>query len=268
MKYKMLCSDLDGTLLATKSDVSEYTISQIKRIKRYVRVVLVSARMPSAMYYIQKDLGVLDQPIICYNGALVLHGKNELYSETIPLNIANDIYKICKLRNTDLGLYAFNEWHVPKTSERVEKEIKYTKTDPVFKPTLDTIRTWENNKMPGVHKIMLMGTKKTADEIMPLLQNRFTEDLNLYRSNDTLIEITPKAVSKLTAIQKLLHSGEHLDDVIAFGDNYNDMDMLENVGWGVAVSNGREEVKKIANFVTAKNTENGVAQFIEHHLHI
>ncbi|ASV31319.1 Cof-type HAD-IIB family hydrolase [Maribacter cobaltidurans] len=267
MMYKMLCSDLDGTLLSTKSDVSEYTVSQIKRIKQHVRVVLVSARMPSAMYYIQKDLDVLDQPIICYNGALVLHGENELHSETIPLTIANDIYKICKPRNTDLGLYAFNEWHVPKTSERVEKEIKYTKTNPVFRKTEDTLSGWDHKGL-GIHKVMLMGTRSTADEIMPLLENRFKNHIHVYRSNDTLIEIAPKAVSKLTAIQKLLQSGEHLEDVIAFGDNYNDMDMLENVGCGVAVSNGREEVKKIANFVTSRNTENGVAQFLEQHLHI
>lgn len=265
MKFKLLCSDLDGTLLSTKSDVSKYTITQIGRIKQAARIILVSARMPNGMYYIQRDLGILDQPIISYNGALVLDGAKELLSVTIPLNVVKEIHEVCEEHSTDLGLYAYNEWHVPKTSERVEKEIKYTKTNPVFQPTLNTLEQWATKKS-GIHKIMLMGTKSTADALMPILQEKFENEINLYRSNDTLIEIAPKSVSKLTAIQKLLHSGELLQDVIAFGDNYNDIEMLTHVGWGVAVSNGREEVKQIANFITSSNTENGVAQYIEQHL--
>lgn len=265
MKYKLLCSDLDGTLLSTKSDVSKFTISQFNRLKQDTRIILVSARMPNGMYYIQNDLGIQNQPIICYNGALVLNGKKELLSVTIPLEIVKKIHKICESLNTDLGLYAFNEWHVPKTSERVEKEIKYTKTHPVFEPTLHTLKHWDKKKQ-GVHKIMLMGTKDSSDHLMPMLQDRFGLDLNLYRSNDTLIEVAPKSVSKLTAIQRLLGPGEVLEDVIAFGDNYNDIEMLSNVGCGVAVSNGRDEVKRIANFITSSNTDNGVARYIEQHL--
>ena len=265
MNYKLFCTDLDGTLLSTKSDVSAYTIAQIDKLKQRSRIILVSARMPNGMYYIQEDLGVLDQPIICYNGALVLDGDKELLSVTVPLNIVNEIHKICMPLDTDLGLYAFNEWHVPKTSERVEKEIKYTKTKPIFKSTQDTLGEW-NTKGIGVHKVMLMGTKTTADELMPILQRRFKEEINLYRSNDTLIEIAPKSVSKLTAIQKVLLTNESLMDVIAFGDNYNDIEMLTKVGCGVAVTNGREEVKRIANYIAESNIDDGVARFIEQHL--
>lgn len=265
MKFKVLCSDLDGTLLSTKSDVSKYTISQISRIKKRTRIILVSARMPNAMHYIQRDLGILDQPIICYNGALVLDGRRKLLSVSIPMNIVKKINEVCESYNTDLGLYAFDVWHVPKTSERVEKEIKYTKTNPVFQPTQTTLKQWTTQKKEA-HKIMLMGTKPTSDALMPILKKDFGNEINAYRSNDTLIEIAPKSVSKLTAIQKLLRTGELLEDVIAFGDNYNDMDMLSNVGWGVAVSNGREEVKQIAKFVAASNTDDGVARYIEQHL--
>ncbi|PIB29475.1 Cof-type HAD-IIB family hydrolase [Maribacter sp. 4G9] len=265
MKYKLLCSDLDGTLLSTKSDVSGYTIAQINRIKQSTRIILVSARMPNGMYYIQRDLGILDQPIVCYNGALVLDGTKELLSVTVPLKVVKQIHEVCEDFKTDMGLYAFDEWHVPKTSERVEKEIKYTKTNPVFKSTLRTLAEWDGRKI-GAHKVMLMGTKASADQLMPILKDIVGNEINLYRSNDTLIEISPKSVSKLTAIQKLLVSGELLQDIIAFGDNFNDIDMLANVGYGVAVSNAREEVKQIAKSITSSNTEHGVARYIEQHL--
>ncbi|WP_405383401.1 Cof-type HAD-IIB family hydrolase [Maribacter sp. LLG6340-A2] len=265
MNYKILCSDLDGTLLSTKSDVSSFTISQIQRIKESTRIILVSARMPSGMVYIQERLGITDQPIICYNGALVRHGDKDISSVVIPVNLLQDIFELTIGLNAKLGLYYNDEWYVPNISERVEKEIKYTKTTPVFQETKTTLSHWEERQI-GAHKIMLMCTPESADVLMPTLTNTFGEQLNLYRSNDTLIEVAPKVVSKLTAIHSLLNKGENLKDVIAFGDNYNDIEMLENVGCGVAVANGREEVKKISKYVALKNTEDGVAHFIKNHL--
>jgi len=206
MKYKILCSDLDGTLLSSKSDVSDFAISEIERIRDKTRIILVSARMPRAMFYLQRRLGVLDQPIVCY-----------------------------------------------------------TQSTPIFRDTSDTLKDWENRNI-GAHKVMLMGTQVTSDILYPLLEKQFGEELHLYRSNDTLIEIAPKSVSKLTAIKTLLKTNESLSDVIAFGDNYNDIEMLEHCGYGVAVGNAREEVKAIADNTTLPNYEDGVAQFIKEHL--
>ncbi|WP_036155909.1 Cof-type HAD-IIB family hydrolase [Maribacter forsetii] len=265
MKYKILCSDLDGTLLSSKSDVSEYAIEQIGKIKDETKIILVSARMPSGMHYIQADLGIIDQPIICYNGALVLSGKTALASVFIPVSILKNIYILCNGLEADLGLYYHNEWYVPKTTFRVEKEIKYTKSTPTFQDTINTLNDWEERNI-GAHKIMLMCTKDSADSLMPILKDQLGDVLNLYRSNDTLIEIAPKAVSKLSAIQLLLQENETLEDVIAFGDNYNDIEMLANVGLGVAVANAREEVKEITNFITLSNTKDGVAHYIAENL--
>jgi Cof subfamily protein (haloacid dehalogenase superfamily) len=261
MDYNILCSDLDGTLLSTKSDVSAQTIREIQRIKEQMRIILASARMPTAMYYIQKDLGIENEPLICYNGALVLENGNTLLSTTIPIEIIKDIYTICGPLNTDLGLYHDTEWHVPKVSERVEKEIRYTKTRPVFKDTAQTLLDWQNRNI-GAHKIMLMSTTKHADTIQDNLVHNFSNELNIYRSNDTLIELAPKEVSKLKGISILLRSEESIKDVMAFGDNYNDLEMLAQCGLGVAVANAREEVKQKANHVTLSNTEHGVAKFL------
>jgi hypothetical protein len=111
-----------------------------------------------------------------------------------------------------------------------------------------------------------MGNKENTDGLFPILQKNFSQTLNLYRSNDTLIEIAPKSVSKLTAIKLLLEAHESLNDVIAFGDNYNDIEMLQNVGRGIAVANAREEVKNIASALALKNSEDGVAHYIKQHI--
>lgn len=265
MNYKLLCSDLDGTLLSTKSDVSDYTIHQIKRIRDYIRVILVSARMPSGMYYLQERLGINNQPIICYNGALILNDGKEIFSTTISSDILLEVYKLSTPLNIYLGIYELDNWFVPKSSHRVEKEINNTKTQPQIQDTLVSLSTIKNR---GAHKVMLMGTKESADQLMPLLQNNLGNKLHLYRSNDTLIELAPKSVSKLSAIKLIMRPNDSLEDIIAFGDNYNDIEMLEAVGSGVAVANAREEVKKIANYITLSNTDNGVADFIQKNIHI
>lgn len=265
MKFKILCSDLDGTLLTTKSDVSDLTISQISKIKKDLKVILVSARMPSGIRYLQKRLGIENQPIICYNGALVLEGSVVKLSVSISLDIVKKIYMLRKQFKFEIGLYVNDEWFVTNSSERVDKEIKYTKTFPSFMPSSLILSYLEKSKL-GAHKLMLMCTKKSADELMPRLQEKFGPDLNLYRSNDTLIEVAPKSVSKLSAIRLLLKENESLNDILAFGDNYNDIDMLKHVGLGVAVGNAREEVKSVADHVALNNTEDGVAHFIKEHL--
>lgn len=232
-----------------------------------MRVILVSARMPKSMTYIQKDLGIVSQPIICYNGALVLDGEKQLSSTFISLDLIEAIYKKADSLDIQLGLYSGDEWYVESDSERVRKEINYTKAFPTYRTTHETLADWQTRGLGG-HKIMMMGKKESMDTIFTILCNTFSNTLHLYRSNDTLIEIAPKSVSKLTAISLLLQKGEGLEDVIAFGDNYNDIEMLQHAGHGVAVGNAREEVKAISHAIALKNTEDGVARYIKQHLYI
>ncbi|MFD2433422.1 HAD family hydrolase [Mesonia maritima] len=94
------------------------------------------------------------------------------------------------------------------------------------------------------------------------LQENYGNDLHLYRSKSTYIEIANKNISKLTAINHLLenHFNLSLEESIAFGDNYNDVEMINGVGMGIAVGNARDEVKEVANKITDKSIENGVAK--------
>ncbi len=265
MNYKILCSDLDGTLLSTKNDVSDFTVSEISRIKQAVKIILVSARMPRSITYLQRRLGIEKEPIICYNGALILEGETEVFSSVIAIEHVTEVHGLAKEHNIKLGLYYKNEWYVEENSERVRKEVHHTKSTPVFRNTTDTINDWKQRNI-GPHKIMLMGTKNATDTIFRALHKNLGERLHLYRSNDTLIEIAPKSISKLSAIKLLLNDDRSLVNIIAFGDNYNDIEMLQNVGCGVAVGNAREEVKTIADKITLNNTEDGVAHYIKQHL--
>jgi hydroxymethylpyrimidine pyrophosphatase-like HAD family hydrolase len=94
------------------------------------------------------------------------------------------------------------------------------------------------------------------------LEEKFSDLLHLYRSKDTYIEIANKKVSKLTGIRQILTSCYPqitLSQAVAFGDNYNDIEMLQGVGHGIAVDNAREEVKAVADQITKHHKEDGVA---------
>ena len=264
MKYSAFCTDLDGTFLSLKNDISDFAVSQIHKIKEQIPIILASARMPQSMTYLQEKMGITDHPMICFNGALIVEKNIEKSIAEIDIATLEAVYKMTAALDIKIGLYHANDWQVPTTSERVEKEIFNTKAQPTFNTTENTLKQWQKENK-GAHKVMLMGTKENIDTIFPFLNASFQNSLNSYRSNDTLIELAPKSVTKLTALKCILGE-DKLANVLAFGDNYNDIDLLEAVGMGVAVANGREEVKEIADFVTLSCKEDGVAHFLKEHI--
>jgi hypothetical protein len=88
------------------------------------------------------------------------------------------------------------------------------------------------------------------------------QQVHCYRSKETYTEITPAGTSKKVALEHLLgarYESIKMEEIAAFGDNYNDMDMIAAVGYGVCMANGREELKAIASHTAGHHKENGVA---------
>jgi len=109
---------------------------------------------------------------------------------------------------------------------------------------------------------MVMGTPAGIDKMVALLEDGYGESLHLYRSKDDYLEIASKEISKLTGINKVLghkYPDLTLADCVAFGDNYNDIEMLKGVGLGVAVANAKPEVLAVADVVARAAKEDGVA---------
>ena len=258
MYYEHLCLDLDGTTLALKNDITDFCARVLRKVNETTKVILVSARIPSGMFYIQDKINAKNQALICYNGAYIIEGDRVIEDITLPFDQVLEVASICRELGIDLGIYSYNDWWVPADSLRVQKEINNTKTVPTIEDTQTTLeRLIQQNK--GVHKLMLMGTKETADKAQLELE-AFTVPLTTYRSNDTLIELAPFGINKYRAIQQLI--GTDLSKVIAFGDNFNDIEMIQNVGLGVAVANARPALKTVADEHTSSCQDDGVAHFL------
>ncbi len=261
MRLKAICSDIDGTLLNSERSLSANLIAVVSSISPEIPFFLASARMPAAMRHLLQDLNRPKEPLIAYNGALVLDSEGkELESITIPITLVQEIVHTALPEGLHLSLFYGENWYTSVEDHWATREIQNTKVRPTWKSPLEVLENWSATHN-GAHKVMCMGDPEKTALLYQTLIQRFGEQLHLYRSKDTYLEIAPKPISKATGLKKILEHGYAigLDEVVAFGDGYNDIDLLEQVGWGVAVANAFPEVKAVANEVTKHHKEDGVA---------
>lgn len=264
---KLFATDIDGTLLDKNRFLSPRTINVLGQLQ--IPKILISARMPQAMYYLQEALHITDAPIICYNGALVLHKHAVIYELSIPFNELYQLAQIGQQHGLHVALYRHDEWFVPVMDQWAQREVNNTRVNPIVQDTATTLDYFEKTQhLGGAHKIMFMGDEMYMNSAFAKAEQTSGSKTHLYRSKNTYTEITPSGTSKEVALRKLLTNKFpeiSMEQVVAFGDNYNDTAMLAAVGYGVAVANAREVVKQAARFETAHHKDDGVALWLQQH---
>lgn len=267
MQVKLICSDIDGTLLNKERELSEKSITVIKKMEP-TPLILISSRMPQAIEHLQQELNISHLPLIAYNGGLILKKGSVLESTEIDLNLVEDITSFCSNMQLHASLYHKYQWYVEEMDYWAKRESNNTKVKPQIQPIAQTIAQWHGSGN-GAHKIMCMGDPFEIDELVSFIQKKYPNEIIGYRSKPTYLEISPARVSKKTALEVLLkfqYAGLSLKNVMAFGDNFNDIEMICAVGVGVAVKNANSEVLAVADHVTERNTDDGVAVFLEREL--
>lgn len=260
MTYKIVFSDIDGTLLNRDRELSPLTLKVIRELQKQVPVVLISSRMPQAMQHLQEELHISHQPLICYNGGQIIFNGKTISSTEIPWEIIRDLNSFNRTLNCHLSLFNDTDWFVPAMDFWAKREQNNTKVTPEVKPVDEVLKEWKKSEK-GAHKIQCMGEPDRIDSLENYLLTNYGHQLHLYRSKETYLEIANKEVSKLTAIKVLLdfHFRLSLEESIAFGDNHNDYEMLQAAGLGIAVGNAKPQILEIAKEVTSHGNEDGVA---------
>jgi Cof subfamily protein (haloacid dehalogenase superfamily) len=269
MNIQAVCTDIDGTLLDSKRALSGRTIDVIRRISKDVPVILASSRMPGAMRHLQRELEIEDHPMICFNGGYVIRYEAHqapaiLDSVTMPLSIGAAIVGLAVGSDIHVSLFVEDEWYTALNDQWTEREAKITKVSPTL---ISYDEVLNNSKVSdsGIHKIMCMGSEAEIEIMYLKLQAMFFHEIHVYRSKSTYLEIAPKVISKATALSLVMKKVFDADvsKVLAFGDNYNDVEMIRSAGYGIAVGNAIPEVKAVAREVTLNGKEDGVAVAIE-----
>lgn len=261
MNTQIVFSDIDGTFLTNNHEVTEKTSSAVKKLlEKNIPFVLVSARMPEAIYPITEKIGV-KIPIISYSGGLVLtEDEKILYDKKISAEETEKILAEISAGWSDVTVnyYSGRKWFVRDVNDkRVIREMNITSATA---ENADFEKLLEKNILPN--KILIMTEPPICEEMERELGKKF-ENLNVVRSSKILLEIMDKTVSKATGIEILLkHYNFSAENAVGFGDNYNDVEMLKYIGCGVAMGNAPDDVKKIAKEITTSNEEDGIYNFL------
>lgn len=258
---KAIFSDVDGTILDSSHRVSACMAETSRELAEAgIPLVLVSARMPKALYGIRKEL-VQMGPAICYSGALVLDGSGSvLLSRTIPLDYAKEVhgYIAQSMPALTCMAYGFDEWVV---ADRHDPHVMHEEHVVGVEAAEGTLE--EHFSERGLHKFLLVGEPQEIERAEHEIDQRFS-GITAVRSSSVLCEIMDSRASKAEGIQAVLdHLGLDVRDALAIGDGRNDIDMLRAVPESWAMANAPEQVKAAAAHVTSSdNNHDGCAKTI------
>ncbi|MGE4452995.1 MAG: Cof-type HAD-IIB family hydrolase [Sphaerochaeta sp.] len=261
---KLICTDIDGTLLDPNHRISERTKEAIvKAHRKGIIIALVSGRIASSLTIIQQELGI-SGPLGCFNGALVLdEDRKELEAHPIRCDQLSEV--LLHLSKTEMEYFVFtNEhWYMNEKNAWYEVEVEASRTQGIIQDLGGLYDTFSGNERP--FKILAMHEDSSYKEAQEaILQEQFGSSLNIFSSSPRYIEILARGVDKGHAVRSLCESYcVHPGNVMAVGDYFNDLGMFRSAGYAVAMGNAPDAVKNHAHALTSSNQEDGLALAIE-----
>lgn len=271
--FPCIALDLDGTLLNSKKQIS---FTDYYAIRLFVslggRVLLASGRSPISTEWIAENLGV-DKCLVAFNGSFVQKQEDNEYRYIESTFSEDEISYLLNLVE-NMGLeYILYE----RDTIRIKQETPLNKRWLSELLNFDYLNTNANYEEYNRKLRLIKGdnaTQKMSDILkLVILPNNIIEFRNVFCAlqdkgfslNKTVryIEITKKSYDKRFGISKILEDVEYsISDIMAIGDNYNDISMLKSAKLGVSVDNSSVEIKRVADMVTSSNDNNGVAEAI------
>ncbi|MDP3386457.1 MAG: Cof-type HAD-IIB family hydrolase [Eubacteriales bacterium] len=259
--FKLIACDLDDTLLRNDFSVSENNKRAIDEVKKKgIKVVILTGRVTAAVKPFIHELG-LDEPFGSFQGAKITDPKTDeiLYSCQLEKDVILDILKYAEKNDIHVNIYddkriyvrCLNKWSdfYKGFARKVDIVEVGSLQDYEFKETPKIVFIDENEKLI-----------KAYDDILKFK----SDDINMFFSKKNFLEFTKKDATKGHAL-KFLADKWHIErhEIMAIGDNYNDLTMIEYAGLGICMENGEENVKRRSDFVTLSNENDGVAYALD-----
>ena len=261
----LVAVDMDGTLLHNDKSISDYTINVLRKIvEKGILLVPASGRPLNGMKaaVLNNVKGI--KYAICSNGAMLMDvQKEKSISETgIPIEKALEAltyleqFPVAVYVHTDRGTFRAEGWEKTGLSEKYPY-IRFSEGN--VKNLREFLRTSRVN-------VMKMGAYVLTDNLAQKLLEKGSPipGIAFLRTGDGIIEVNSTNASKGNALYILCEKlGIQLENVLAIGDNENDISMLQAAGISAAMRNAEDDVKQAAKFVAGNNEEDGAAHFLE-----
>lgn len=264
MSYKVLAFDIDGTLTDSQKKITPRTKAAIgQAAKQGCKIVIASGRPVRGLQSYAKELHLkeIGGYLLSLNGALLIACKDGriIQDVRIPAEYYGEICDLAKACRVRLMTYQGDEI-VSETPQdpylQIEKRINGLGLIPVA--DLKSYLTF------SVSKFLMLGDGAHLAEVEKTVSARLKNRLEVYRSEPFFLEILPKGINKASALEKLLEETAcKREELMAFGDGFNDLTMIRYAGMGVAMENGVQVVKDAADYIAPSNDADGIAEVLE-----
>ena len=278
---KLIVSDVDGTLLGPNYDVTQRTRDTVLSLKDHgIHFAIATGRAYESALKIAQSIPITEEGygLICLNGFRTYHLPHTDYHQLTPITY-DDVYQLEQLgKEYYMGiLYCFDDRIYFQMSPRdyedykygmEENGIRYFKDNMVTVPisSLDEIKDRFDHG-DTILKVVYVQTDDYMTLVKHRVETKLKEGFEMLMVGNGWGEMMPKTINKAQAVLDYAKElGIEPHEIMAFGDAENDLMMLETVGIGVGMANGRESILKVCDLVTESNNEDGVACEIERYL--
>lgn len=260
-KIKMLVLDIDGTIFKkdyTASDRVKQTLKAL--VEDGVKVVLCTGRMYAATKAIAQELG-LNTPVISYQGGLIKNFYKDdktLLEVTMNEELARDVIQTLKERNIFFNLYINDVLMVEEDNILIQQYVDARNIE------YKVVGNCDKLCLTGLNKVLAIDDDtKLIEKLQQEMAEKYKDRLYVIRSTPRFCEFSNLDATKGNAVRFLAKQwGIEKEEIMACGDQDNDIEMLLAAGIKVAMGNATESLKKIADYVTDTVDNDGVAKAV------
>jgi Cof subfamily protein (haloacid dehalogenase superfamily) len=257
---RVVAADLDGTLLLDDThELTPLTIAAVGVLERMdIRTILVTGRMFRSAARYAGTLG-LEGPVAAYQGALIREVRTGrlLHHDPLPLNLAGEILRFLEPHGYTVNVYLDDELYVAERNADVDR---YETLSGMKANVVGRLSAYLRE--PAT-KIGVGADPVIIEALLDRVRSRFAGRVNVFRTWPFFLEMTNATATKARALELLgARLGFEAHEVLAFGDSYNDVDMLAWAGIGVAMGNAPPELAEVADFICDPVEQDGFGRYL------
>ncbi|MDR1771860.1 MAG: Cof-type HAD-IIB family hydrolase [Hungatella sp.] len=264
MDYRMIVLDLDGTLTDRNKKITPRTKEALFELKRQGGIIVLASGRPTyGVMPLARELELHESGgyILSFNGGRIIDCRTgeTVFARELSVSSNSRIIRMAKEHGVNILTYEDDLIITPNAGdEYVEKESTINKLE------VKEIKDMEAYVQFPVVKFLMLDEGDYLAMVEPKVKAALGRDYSVYRSEPYFLEILPKGVDKAASLERLLMKlGMGREEMIACGDGYNDLSMIQYAGLGVAMENAVLPVRLAADYVTLSNNDDGVAHVIE-----
>lgn len=262
--YEIIVLDLDGTLTNRDKVITPRTREALMEAqKRGKKVVLASGRPTPGVMPLAEELELSKYGgfILSFNGGRIVNCRTgeAVFSRQLPKEANKRIIGLAMEHRVDILTYEGDHLVVNNA------ECPYAKLE----SRINHMELSEHEDMESyvdfqVPKFLMMDDGDYLALVEPKVKAALGKNFSVYRSEPFFLEVLPRGIDKALSLERLLETlGLSREEMIACGDGYNDLSMIQFAGLGVAMENAVFPVRKTADYITASNNDDGVGRVVE-----